>query len=284
MRLIDLYQQYKLSNRRLRSEATDRVYLIAIRQLAAAIGHEPRIADLTDESLRKLEFFLRDRAPPTINERTGRIKALWRWFAKQGGITRWPTLDRLPQGDPYRRAWTVVEVHKLLATTAQMCGKYAGVPASLWWNCFLRMLWDTGERAGATRAMQFDWLTDTGCILVPADARKGRKAAVYQLSASTVSAIDQIRLPPRELLFPWPLSDASFYLHYGRLLLLAGLPNNRKSKAQRMRRTHLTYWCIGGGDPTMRAKHVSRATTDMFYLDETMLPQPHPDDYLPPLD
>lgn len=282
MKLIDLYEQYRTKNRKLRAASTDLVYRIAIRQLGRALGHEPTIADLTDDNLVLLENHLASRAPATINERTGRIKALWRWYAKQGGIPTWPTIDRLPVPEPYRRAWTVEQVETLLRATASRKGSYGGVSAAQWWRAYLLVLWDTGERSGAARALRFDWLTKDG-ILVPAEVRKGHKSAFYRLSRETRRSIDEIAQPPRQQIFPWSLSDSSFYLHYGKLLVAAGLPCDRKSKSQRMRRTHLTFWSIGGGDPTARAKHTSRAVTETYYLDESMLPQPDPEQVLPHL-
>lgn len=281
--LLAIYETYKTHNRKLRAESTDRVYRIAIRQLSEALGHEASAEDLSDESLRKLELLLHDRSAATINERTGRIKAIWRWYAKRGGVSVWPTLDRLPVNEPYRRAWTVEQVRQLLEATRLMIGHYDQVPATRWWFCFLRILWETGERSGAARSIRFDWITDTG-LWIPAEARKGGKSAFYRLSAATFRAIESIRIPIREPLFPWPMSDASFFLHYGKLLKRAGLPHDRKSKAQRMRRTHLTYWAIGGGDPAARAKHTSRDVTERYYLDETMLPADDPLLRLPPID
>lgn len=197
-------------------------------------------------------------------------------------MTRWPTIDRLPTDEPYRRAWTVDQVRMLLEATTSLKGTYGGVSRTLWWQAYLRCLWDTGERSGATRAFRFDWLTEDG-IYVPASVRKGHKSAYYRLMSETRQAIEQIRDPPRPEIFPWLLSDASFYLHYGKLLEAAELPNNGKCKSQRMRRTHLTYWAIGGKDASARAKHTSRDVTERFYLDETMLPQQDPGEVLPPL-
>lgn len=281
--LLDVYEKYRAHNRRLRAESTDRVYRIAIKQLSEAIGRDATVSDLTDESLRKLELLLKDRSAATINERTGRIKALWRWYAKSGGVNVWPTLDRLPVNEPYRRAWTIEQVQQIIMATRLMIGHYDRVPASRWWNCFIRILWETGERSGAARAILFDWFTPRG-LWIPAEARKGHKSAFYRLSEATFGSVEAIRTPIRDALFPWPLADATFYLHYGKLLRAAGLPADRKSKAQRMRRTHLTYWAIGGGDPTSRAKHTSSSVTERYYLDETLLPAEDPTQRLPPID
>ena len=284
MLLRQLYVTYRDQNRRLRSKSTDRVYRIAINQFAAAIGREPTTADLTDVNLVLLEKYLAGRSPFTINERVGRIKAVWRYAAKVGLVGHWPTLSRLDTHDPIKSTWTVQQVQQLIAATARMRGgKYSGVPRSIWWESLLRVLWDTGERIGAVRACQWDWL-DGRVLTIPAASRKGNKPACYVLSSPTLGAMTRMRNPSRPDIWPFVLTDCSFYLHFRRLLKLAGLPAGRKDKSQRFRRTHLTLWEAAGYSATSRAQHSSRAVTERFYLDVSRLPQLDPTDILPSLD
>lgn len=283
MTLTCLFELFAAQNRRLRSDKTRRVYLIALKQFARATGiTELSLIDLTDDNLMALEKFLIGRSPYTINERLGRIKTLWRFASARGLVQDSPTLGRLPVEEPYRRAWTVEQVRGLLKACESVAGEYAGVPRSLWWSAWNRLIWETGERCGAMRRLQFDWF-EGPLLLVPASARKGEKSQVYRLSRLTIEAIERIREPERLLVFPFLQCESTFFLHYGRLLRAAGLPSGRKCKSQRMRRTHLTYWAIGGGDPTARAKHSSRSVTDTYYLDESLLEQPDPTKYLPEL-
>lgn len=284
MTLRHIYVTYRDQNRRLRSPSTDRVYRIAINQFAAAIGHEPTIADLTDANLILLEKHLLGRSPYTINERVGRIKAIWRFAAKTGLVGTWPTLSRLDTHDPVKSTWTVEQVRQLIAATARIRGaKYCGVPRSNWWESLLRSLWDTGERIGAMRACQWDWL-DGRVLAIPAACRKGNKPAAYVLSSPTLASLDRIRLPARADVWPFMLTDCSFYLHFRALLKLAGLPSGRKDKSQRFRRTHLTLWEVAGYSATARAQHSSRAVTERFYLDVSRLPQLDPTNILPSLE
>lgn len=280
--LIETYETYRRGNRRIRATSTDKAYRIALRQFAQAIGHTPTIEDLSDQNLISLERWLEGRSAFTINDRTSRLKALWRWCAQQGLTATWPSLDRLETDDPVRDAWSVDEVRRLLTACTRFPGAYSGVPASRWWYVWHLVQWETGERTGAMRALRWDMLSDRG-LSIPGNCRKGRKAAFYRLSAATMQHLGTIRNPCRDLIFPFEYHPASFYNHYRRLLQSAELPTGRKSKPQRMRRTHLTYWAVGGGDPTARAQHTSRAVTDRFYLDQRLLDQPDPNTILPSL-
>lgn len=282
MKLSDLYAEYRAASRRSRAPSTERGYRAAMQQLSRAIGRTPTIEDLTDENLVALEHLLEGRSAFTINERTGRIKTLWRFANRRGLVTTYPTLDRLPTEDPVRRAWSVEQVRQLFDSAGRQLGRYDGVPAGLWWQTYIRFLWDTGERAGAAAAIRFDWL-EGDIIAIPARARKAHKPAVYRLTGGTLAALESIRRPERPLVFPWPFCEATRYNVFRRILRRAGLPATRKDLSQRLRRTHLTYWAIGGGDPAARAQHSSRALTEKFYLDETKLEAIDPKTYLPVL-
>lgn len=291
MTLLELFEKYRMLNRRMRAESTKRHYEIAINHLALALGKpDPTIADLTDDNLVLLEKHLDDgtRTAYTINGYTSCIKAMWRWAAKRRIVDQWPTVDRMPVPEPTRRAWNVDQVRALLAACEEMTavrtfyGFYDGVPANTWWRLWHLVQWETGERTGAMLALTWEMVTDRG-LSVPGHVRKCGKSAFYVLSPQTMQELDGFRHPERERIFPWTLHLCSFYNHYSRLLRLAGLPTDRKCKPHRMRKTHLTYWAIGGGDPTARAQHSSAGLTTKFYLDESLMIAPSPQDHLPNL-
>jgi hypothetical protein len=77
------------------------------------------------------------------------------------------------------------------------------------------------------------------------------------------------------------MSPSAYYLHFSKLLKLSGLPDGRKNKGQRIRRTHLTFWQKGGGDATQRAQHTSVGITQRFYLDDTLLDHHDPYRFIP---
>lgn len=284
MNLFEATVAFCTHNRRIRHPKTASHYRLAIKQYCEANGlQEPTIHDLSDDGLIVLEKHLLDRhAVPTVNSQLSRVKAIWRWLAQRKHLETWPTIPRLREPEPIRRAWDVEQLRALLAACEATKGSIAGIPASEWWRVFHLVAWQTGERTGALLTLRWEWLGKDG-LDIPAEARKGQKAAYYRLSAGLLEELRAFAHPRRELLFPWPLSRASFFNHYTRLLIRARLPFDRRSKPQRMRRSHLTWWAAGGGDPTLRAKHASSETTRRHYLDETLLPQIDPSEVLPPL-
>lgn len=288
MTLRDLFEKYRMLNRRMRSEVTAARYICVINQFERLLGHEPTLDDLSDDNLVLFEKSLSDLSPYSINGIIGRLKTLWTWAAKRRLIETWPTIDRLPVPEPERRAWTVEQVRALLAACEKMTaskafhGEYDGVRATTWWRLWHLVQWETGERTGAMLSLTWEMLTDRG-LAVPGKVRKCGKSAFYVLSPTTMQELEDFRDPIRDLIFPWTLHLTSFYNHYSRLLRIAGLPTDRKCKPHKMRRTHLTYWAIGGGDPTARAQHSSAGLTTKFYLDESLMVAPSPGDFLPHL-
>jgi len=277
--LNSLYDQFERCSRKIRSPKTGNLYRLALRQFAAAIGHCPTLDDLTDDAVIALEKHLHGRSVSTINHTTKRIKSLWRWCHSRGLVPTCPTMERLKEPEPYRRAWSAQEMRQLLAACSRMTGEYHGIPASQWWRLWHLVQWDTGERTGAMLALRWEWFTGIA-LDIPGAARKGGKNAFYLLSRQTAEELRQFRKPARDLVFPHGCTQ-TFYNHYTKLLKLAGLPTTRRHKPQRVRRSHLTYWHMAGEDAQARAQHASGDTTVRHYLDETLLPQLDPSTVLP---
>lgn len=284
MTLSDLLEQYLKFNRRIRSERTVLQYRLAIKHLGEAIGdNQPTARSLTDENLVRLEQFLHARkcSAFTINGRTACIKAMWTWAAKKRYVDLFPTMQRVPVPQPYRRAWTADDVTKLFASAVRQPGKCGGIPACQWWAAFLRVQYETGERTGAMLQLRWEWLR-AGVLDVPGTARKCGKRAIYKLSGKCLVALNRTGQPNRELIFPCSKTRTVFYRHFKEIVQRAGLPYvPRHDAPQKMRRTHLTFWAIGGEDATKRAKHSSPHVTAKHYLDESLMPQRNPGEVLP---
>lgn len=261
----------------IRSEDTRNQYRFALKNFSTAIGHTAELDDLTDDNLALLCHWLTEKglAPITVNERVGRLKTLWTWLASRGKVSTFPTLERLPVPDCTPRAWTVDELRRLFDACAREQGEVAGIPAGLWWLGLHSWLWCTSERCGASLGLRWDHLDLDGQIaVVPAPIRKGRKKpAVYNLWPECCSALRLIRAPDRDLVFPWHLSEASYYLHYGKILRRAGLPDGRRNKTHAMRVTHASWREASGGDASRDLGHADRATTQKHYLDPRIVRQ-----------
>ncbi len=281
--LLCVFEKFAASNRKIQSEKTRYHYNAAIRKLSIVLCRPAKLADLSDENMIKLEHFMSGLSPETINHATGRLKTLWRWCCKKGLLTVWPTAERLPVPEPCPRAWEVSEFQQLLAACEKMSGNYGGVPASRFWRAWLYLGWTTGERTGAALKLTWDMLTPRG-LDVPGEVRKGGKRAFYRLSDACRAELEAIRLPVREQIFPWEMNESTFFNHFGRLLRAAGFSDDRKSKQQKVRRTHLTLWELGGQDASARAKHSDPSVTARHYLDESMFPVVDPATVLPSLE
>lgn len=285
MKLSEACVKFITHNRRIRHPKTASHYRLAIRQYCDAIGSpDATIHDLSDDGLVAMEKSLLDKhAIPTVNSQLSRVKAVWRWLAQRNHLTTWPTLQRLKEPEPSCRAWNVEQLRAILNACERTPGEIAGIPACEWWRMWHLVQWECGERTGGMLSLRWEWLTADG-LDVPGEARKGNKPAYYRLSRALLDELRAFAHPRRELIFPWPLSRASFWNHYTRLLIRGRLPSTRKDKPQKMRRTHLTWWLVGGGDPTSRAKHASAETTRRHYIDERLVKQLDPSEILPSIE
>lgn len=263
-------------NLRMRSLKTREQYRFAIGDLERFCGRPPLLEDLNDDLLLRFLKWLvdfRELAEITANERVGRIKSLWTWLAKRGKVPTFPTVDRLPVPEQHPLAWSREELSALFAAAGQMPGKVGPFQAGVWWKCLLAWLWSTGERIGATLEMEWEHIDlDRKVACLPARIRKqGLKTATYHLPSSVVDMLRIIKRTSGKV-FPWELSTCSYWLHFNRLLDLAGLPKGRKRKSHAIRVSHATWLEAAGGDASKDLMHSSPHTTRASYLDQRFLP------------
>lgn len=273
--LTVLRDRYFPLRTKIRSEDTKRQYRFAVNDYAELLGRPPTIADLTDDGMARLMVHLNDRglAEITINERVGRITALWRWLAKRGMVGVWPTIEPLPVPDNIPRAWTKEELRALFASVWKEQGLIAGILARDWWTGYLGFLWCTAERKGAALAMTWDMIDlKNGMAILPPKIRKGRKkSGVYDLWPEVVELLKAIRQPRSNLVFPFPFCDGTYYHRFERILRRANLPIGRAYKTHCIRCSHATWREVMHGDSTDALGHDSPATTKKSYHDRRIL-------------
>src|SRR5262245_36007144 len=207
-----IVRRFLPQNLKVRDEKTRAHYRRAISDLADFLGREPELADLSDETLTAFIVHLlsaRELAERTANERAGRIKTFWTWAARRRVVPDWPTFSMAPEPDKIPIAWREEELVKLFNACRRQRGEIVGIPAWRWWFTIHSFWWCTGERIGATLAMEIGHLRlEERVAVLPAGIRKGkRKPAVHRLWADLVEMLKMI-LPPnapdRRLVFPWP--------------------------------------------------------------------------------
>jgi integrase len=262
----------------LRSDKTRRQYQFALNSYAEHLGHPATLADLDDDLLTVWTTTLLNSglSAYTVREKVGRILTLWRWLAARREVDRWPTVTRPPAPEPLPVAANEDQLRRLFHSAAKERGAIEGVPADLWWLSLFGFVWCTAERKTAALAVRVEWLDlAAGCCTIPANVRKGgRKNAVYHLWPELVPLLSRsiAACPGRELLWPWPYHEVTFYNRFSRIAVDAGWPDDRKHKCHCLRVSHATWRQVAGGDASRALMHSDPATTRRHYLDPRMLP------------
>ena len=84
--LIEVFDEYKQNNMRIRTEKARGCYRRSIARLTEVVGHEATVDDLTDENISKLMNLLlhEGKTASTASYYGKSIKAIW-WFATARG-------------------------------------------------------------------------------------------------------------------------------------------------------------------------------------------------------
>lgn len=272
-------REYFWRNIRITSEETRKQYRIALRCFGRHLEREPTTDDLDDDTITiwMSRLVAKDLAIVTVRERVGRVIALWTWLAKRGQVPRFPTVIKPQPPEPLPQALTESQLRALFASAARERGTIDRIPAGLWWQSFFAFVFSTGERKSAARALRIGWLDlESGIVRIPPAARKGkRKWGIYNIwpeTAKLLSAVIEIA-PNRELVWPWPFDEGTYYNRFSRILRDAGIPDGRKFKTHCLRVSHATWLKILGGNATKSLGHDSAETTDRHYIDPTKLPE-----------
>ena len=269
---VDSYFLVKL---RIRADRTQLQYHFAITNLGDFVGHDPTTDDLSDDNVAGMMGLLlrHGLSATTVNERRGRINALWTWCAKRGIVKTFPTVQPIPEPERTPIAWNRDELAVILRECDVEGGRIAGIPARLWWSSLHLAMWDSSERIGALLAVKWSMLHDD-FLIIPAEVRKGgRRDRAYQLHANTLAMLSLITVPHRELVWPWDRSYQRLWGRYKLILKRAGLPADRNSMFHRMRRSVASHYEAAGGNATELLGHSDRRTTIAGYLDPTIVPQ-----------
>ena len=269
--LLDFFRDYfRPLFLRGRSKNTVDLYLISIRTFGKFLERSPRLSDLNDATINRHLCHFRDlpRRPSTVNKERANLLAIWRFACRKGSLSIWPDVPKEVEPDVIPLAWLPDELKRLFAAAVRMRGAIGGVPAAQWWTALLLLCWDTGERITAILTIQWTSIDlSSGWLIAQAGSRKGgRRDEAYQLHPDTVAALRVIHSAHRSEVFPWPHHRTYIWQRFARLLKLAGLPTDRKSKFHRIRKSVGSYVKAAGGDPTQALRHRDSRSTKS-YLD-----------------
>lgn len=263
------------------SERTQKLYHMTIGSYGRHLGVTPTVEHHLSEIpvARFLNERMRSRSAATAAKDRAQIRALWEFAARRGLTDQFPLLRpiRVPERIP--EAWTTEEVCRLIEAAGAHKGAFAGVPAGLFFQALIRVLYDTGERISAVMALQWDDVRGD-LVTFRAETRKRQTRDVTRgISPITRHALEQIRRP-RRTVFEWDRCPSNLWRHIGLINKRAGLPADRKSKFHRLRKTCASYAAAGGLDAQKLLDHSSPATT-RAYLDPRIVTQRQACEVLP---
>lgn len=260
-----LYRPQRLLGK---SPNTTRLYNLSIRSFGKTVGTDPTMDHLTDENIVKHMQRVVDlgRSPATANKDRDQVLTLWRHAHRLGLVSNWPNPPRMIEPERTPKAWLPEEFAKLMETIDSLEGYFVRVPQSLWWRTIVMVCLDTGERITAIRQAKWDWISGEW-FLVPAEARKGsRRDRSYRLRDETLGHLMAIRMVSPKKPFHLPYCDMYLWTLFGKILEKAGLPNTRRDKFHKIRRTTGSVAHAAGLDAQEVLDHQYRRTTKR-YLD-----------------
>lgn len=282
MLLSELFEgHYRPLRLRGRSQNTSRLYGCTLRTFSRWLGYPATIDDLSDLMLsRFLEARAATRSPYTAEKERTQLCALWRFAADRGIVSTRPEVPPAPLPERVPTAWSVEELHRLLAAAAATRGSIGSKPAGVWFCALVSVLWETAERIGAVMACSPDDLTPPH-LVVRAEYRKGkRRDRVYRLTPETCRLAHIAR--GRNSLFEWPYCPTSLWSKYKDIVARAGLGRGRHLSFHQLRRSAASHYAARGGDATSLLDHENPRTTRRWYLDRRLTETgPAPCDVLP---
>ncbi len=94
-----------------------------------------------------------------------------------------------------------------------------------------------------------------------------------------MAILSQIRLPQRDLVFPWDRAQNYLWKVYGKIRKKAGLPAGRRDSFHRLRRSVASHMEAAGGNATDQLRHSGRRVTEA-YLDPRIVVKQQAIDFL----
>ena len=117
----------------------------------------------------------------------------------------------------------------------------AGVPSPLWWECLLKLIYNTGIRIGTAIQIRWDWIDfddRTICIEKEAGVKTTYTVSLNDEAVEVLEAIRQTsnRTESHDRVFCWEMDYRTLYRHASSQMKLAGFPEKRRFKFHAIRK------------------------------------------------
>lgn len=256
----------------------------------AAVLYDVPLSSLSETALsRVLAEYCQTHSPATTNSKRGSILTLWA-AAAIAGLCNAPDRRLVPRAREYKRiprAWTQIEIERLLAVAGSVRGEIDGIPKRLYWPSLVLAIWNTSERIGSLLSARTDDCNlGERYLILRAETDKSGSDRYHPLLQSTAAAIASHYRPGRQRVWPWPWHRRQIWVQFKRIVLAAGLqPDPSMGLFHKIRRTSISYTAANGGIEMAQAQagHASATTTRRHYIDPRIAQQRTAIDVLPVL-
>ena len=259
-------------------------YRLTLRRFEEFLGRPPEVQDLTDLQVQRFAQArkLSTSASTGKKDRT-HLQALANLAARKRLLPEFLALPPMRAPGRAPRAYTAVEVAKLIRAARALPGLVGSVKRGSWWATLLRSMWETGERIGAHRELRWGDVDLDGCwITFPAEARKGHVRDIRRrISPELAAWLRTFAGSERALVWAWPGCETAIWNTFNRLCKRLGITARG---FHGFRKASATYVAMAGGDPTAHLDHSDPRLAKRHYLDESIMPGQSALDFLPPLD
>ncbi|WP_182865034.1 tyrosine-type recombinase/integrase [Rhodopirellula sp. JC639] len=266
-----------------KSKNTIRLYRICIRNFTKWLGRDPIVADMNTETIGKylrhsLEHL--ELSPHTVEKEAAEFRSFWTFAAKRGWLPTFPEIPAISCPKRIPDAWSDDQMVKLMGACESATGTIGRNKASHFWPALVSVIYDCGERISAVLSITHTDIDAQGWLTVRGEYRKGKtRDKRYKLRPVTVERIGKLHKGDG-LVFPLPYSQGYIYQLFGEILKAAGLPNTRRDKFHKIRRTTASNFEAAGGNATALLDHTDRRTTEA-YLDPRFIKSIQPADIVP---
>ncbi len=252
--------------------------LNAIATWQMMIGRRPTVGDFSDDALNALASWMlrKEKARPTVNRVVRTLCALARFARRPMKLTTYrPDVSRLKESLPPPTCRSLADFNLAMKYVRKLYGEsYWGLTL----EAVLLVNYDTALRVGdITRLQTAECELAAGIVRVV--ERKTGKARAFKVSIQAADAIMRARQASvtasrhRPQLIPYFCqSEQPLRRRFRRALIAAGLPNDRRSLFQNVRRQTITAAKGAGMDPVDVAGHSAKWVTDTYYVAVDQLP------------
>jgi integrase len=252
-----------------------RQYELTLDRWAEHLGREPAVADLSGLPV---QAFLQARRK-TVSQATCvkdrcHIVALWGFAFNARMCERHPKamLPRMTAPRRIPKAYRLDEVSSMVRVARALPGAICGVPRGLYMASLIRIAWETAERVGAIRLVEWsDVDLEERAIVFRAENRKGGAADNRrEISEELAGWLKKMRQPGQRLVWPWDGSETGLWYEFGKLCAVCGVTARG---FHGFRRSSASYLAAAGGSAAAAQEHLTHdsvSTTRAHYLDPSI--------------